>query len=302
MKDPQPSILVVGTGSMACFFAARLSAAGISVCMLGTWVHALDVLRQKGITVLEADGREHTYPVQASHDPSAYAGVRFAVVLVKSWQTGRAARQLSECLAGDGVALTLQNGVGNQEKLAAILGEQRVALGVTTYGANLVGVARVHPAGEGIITLGVHPLMSQMAEIFRLGGFAVDLSPDPRALLWGKLVINAAINPITALLGITNGELLERPTARLLMANLALETAAVAEAQGVHLHFPDPVTMVEDIAQRTAVNRSSMLQDVTRGSPTEIDAICGAIVEAGERSGIATPANRVVWQLVKALQ
>lgn len=287
---------------MACLVAARLSAAGVSVGMLGTWVHALDTLRQKGVTILDADGSERTYPVQANHDPSAYSGVRLSVVLVKSWQTGRVARQLAECLAPDGVALTLQNGVGNKEKLAAVLGDQRVALGVTTYGANLAGAARVRPAGEGVITLGTHPLMNRMAELFRLAGLAVESSPDPNALLWGKLVINAAINPLTALLDVPNGELLERPSARLLMADIAREAAAVAEAQGVQLHFSDPVAKVEEIARRTAANRSSMLQDVTRGALTEIDAICGAIVEAGERAGIPTPANRVVWQLVSALE
>lgn len=287
---------------MACLVAARLSAAGVSVGMLGTWVHALDTLRQKGVTILNEDGSERTYPVQANHDPSAYSGVRLSVVLVKSWQTGRVARQLAECLAPDGVALTLQNGVGNKEKLAAVLGDERVALGVTTYGANLAGAARVRPAGEGVITLGTHLLMNRMAELFRLAGLAVESSPDPNALLWGKLVINAAINPLTALLDVPNGELLERPSARLLMADIAREAAAVAEAQGVQLHFSDPVSKVEEIARRTAANRSSMLQDVTRGSLTEIDAICGAIVEAGERAGIPTPANRVIWQLVSALE
>jgi len=287
---------------MACLVAARLSAAGVSVGMLGTWVHALDTLRQKGVTILNEDGSERTYPVQANHDPSAYSGVRLSVVLVKSWQTGRVARQLAECLAPDGVALTLQNGVGNKEKLAAVLGDERVALGVTTYGANLAGAARVRPAGEGVITLGTHLLMNRMAELFRLAGLAVESSPDPNALLWGKLVINAAINPLTALLDVPNGELLERPSARLLMADIAREAAAVAEALGVQLHFSDPVSKVEEIARRTAANRSSMLQDVTRGSLTEIDAICGAIVEAGERAGIPTPANRVIWQLVSALE
>lgn len=286
---------------MACLFAARLSAAGVAVTMLGGWPAGLEALRQYGVTVVEADGSERSYPVQVADDPSTCTGARYALVLVKSWQTERAARQLVECLATDGVALTLQNGIGNHEKLARLLGGQRVALGVTTTGANLLSPGRVRPAGEGVINLGAHPLMGQMALILRLGGFLVETSSDPNGLLWGKLVINAAINPITALLGITNGELLERLPARVLLATVACEAAAVAVAQGVHLPYPDPVVAVETIARRTADNRSSMLQDVTRGAPTEIDAICGAIVEAGERTGVAIPANRTLWQLVKAL-
>ena len=286
---------------MACLFAARLSAAEVAVTMLGGWPAGLEALRQYGVTVVEADGSERSYPVQVADDPSTCTGARHALVLVKSWQTERAARQLAECLATDGVALTLQNGIGNREKLARLLGGQRVALGVTTTGANLVGPGRVRPAGKGVISLGAHPLMGQMAVILRAGGFLVETSSDPNGLLWGKLVINAAINPITALLGITNGELLERLPARVLLTTVAREAAAVAVAQGVRLPYPDPVVAVETIVRRTAANRSSMLQDVARGAPTEIDAICGAIVEAGERTGVATPANRTLWQLVKAL-
>jgi 2-dehydropantoate 2-reductase len=119
--------------------------------------------------------------------------------------------------------------------------------------------------------------------------------------LWGKLVINAAINPLTALLGVPNGELLNRSTARALMAALAREAAAVAIAQGIVLPFPDAVVAAESIARRTAANISSMLQDVLRGAPTEIDAISGAIIQAGMQTGVPTPINRTLWQLVKAL-
>jgi 2-dehydropantoate 2-reductase len=301
MSSSQASILILGSGSMACLFAARLSAADVSVTMLGSWPAALDALRQYGVTLVEADGSEHSHPIDVTDDPRTCAGARFALVLVKSWQTEHAARQLVDCLATEGVALTLQNGLGNREQLAMLLGAHRVALGVTTFGANLLGPGRVRPAGEGVISLEVHPRMGQMAAILRRGGFPVETSSDSDGLLWGKLVINAAINPITALLGITNGELLERPAARPLLASLAGEAAAVARAQGVHLPYPDPVAMVENVARRTAANRSSMLQDVSRGAPTEIDAICGAIVEAGERSSVPTPVNRTLWQLVKAL-
>ena len=130
----------------------------------------------------------------------------------------------------------------------------------------------------------------------------VDVIPDANALVWGKLVVNAAINPLTALLGVPNGALLERPAARRVMATLARETAAVARALGISLPFGDPVARAEDVARHTAANRSSMFQDVKRGAPTEIDAICGAIFRAGEARGVAAPVNWAMWQLVSALR
>jgi 2-dehydropantoate 2-reductase len=294
------SLLVVGTGALACLFASQLAAAGVQVTMLGTWREGLEALRSHGVRVA-GDGGDRDYPVRATADPADCAGARLALVLVKSWQTERAARQLAECLAADGLALTLQNGLGNRESLAAALGAERVALGVTTTGATLVGPARVRPGGEGVVSLGEHARLEPLAAMLRRAGFVVDSVPQADDLLWGKLVINAAINPLTALLRCPNGELVERPSARELMAGAAREAAAVAEALDRRLAYDDAVSVSEDVARRTAVNHSSMFQDVQRGAPTEIDAICGAVVEAGERCGVPTPVNRTLWLLVGAV-
>jgi 2-dehydropantoate 2-reductase len=287
---------------MACLFAARLSAAGFSVWMYGTWPEGLQALRDSGVRLIDESGREQAYPVQVVRRPQDCAQALDALVLVKSWQTARAAAQLAGCLAQEGVALTLQNGMGNREALAKALGASRVSLGVTTTGANLLGPGRVRPAGEGVISLSAHPGISRLAGRLRAAGFVIENEPDPTALLWGKLVINAAINPITALLRVTNGELLNRPSARQLLQAIVREAAGVAVAQGIRLPYPDPVIAAETIARRTAQNRSSMLQDVLRGAPTEIDAICGAIVQAGEKTGVPTPTLRAIWQLIKALR
>jgi len=221
--------------------------------------------------------------------------------LVKSWQTRRIANQLSVCLSQNGIALSLQNGLGNREYLIEALGVNRVAMGVTTAGATLLGPGLVRPAGESVVSLSSHSRITPIANWLRKAGFVVENAPDANALLWGKLVINASINPLTALLNVTNGELLKRESARSLLGAVAREAAAVAVAQGISLPFPDPVVAAETIARRTAANRSSMLQDVQRGTPTEIDAICGAIVTTGENINVPTPINRTLWQLVKAL-
>jgi 2-dehydropantoate 2-reductase len=302
VTDHRQPILIVGTGALACLFAARLSAAQIPVTMLGTWTEGLTALRQNGVIVVDQDGREQAYPVNVIENPAACLGAAYALVLVKSWQTERAARQLAACLAPHGLALTLQNGMGNRDILARALGAQRAALGATTTGAYLLGPGRVCPAGEGVITLVIHSRMKSISDLLGSAGFVVETASDANVLLWGKLVINAAINPISALLRVPNGELLEQPSARALMASTAREAASVAIAKGVGLPYPDPVVATETIARRTANNKSSMLQDVLRGSPTEIDAICGVIVDMGEKTGVPTPINRTLLLLVKAIE
>ena len=294
---PEP-ILIVGTGALACLFAARLSAIGAEVTLLGTWREGLKAL-QKGVR-LEENGEETIYPVRATSNPSDCFGMRYALVLVKAWQTERAARQLGMCLAPDGVALTLQNGYGNRETLAERLGPNNVALGVTTTGATLTGPGRVRPGGQGTLSVESHPRLGPVIALLRDAGFVVKETPNADSLVWSKLVINAAINPLTALLRVPNGELLERPSARALMADLAREAAAVAATLNIPLTFDDPVSAAENVALRTSHNFSSMYQDVQRGALTEIDAICGAVVHVGEQVGVPTPVNRVMWELVRA--
>jgi 2-dehydropantoate 2-reductase len=294
-------VLIVGTGALATLFAARLSAAGASVTLLGTWKNGLEALRENGARLIEADGAIHSHPVLTTRDPEHCREARFAIVLVKAWQTERAAGQLADCLARDGLALTLQNGLGNYETLSRRLGESRVALGVTTTGATLLGPGLARLGGEGVVSIENHPRLAPLEGWLRSAGFKVQLVDDARSLAWGKLVINAAINPLTALLRVPNGQLLERPAARTVMATLAREAATVAGAQGVHLPFRDPVGAAEDVLRKTAANQSSMLQDVKRGAPTEIDSICGAVVREGQQSGVPTPVNWAVWNLVRAV-
>ena len=298
---PGEPILIVGSGAMACLYAARL-AAHADVTMLGTWPAALTALQQHGVR-LDEDGRQVVVRVRATADPAECAGATLALVLVKSFQTDEAAGRLAECLAPDGLAVTLQNGLGNRERLAARLGPRRVALGVTTDGATLLGPGHVRAGGRGITTFPEEERLAPLADLFRRAGFEVETAADVEALAWGKAVVSAGINPLAALLRIPNGALLEpqRSGAWQVAAQAARETAAVAEARGLRLPFADPVERVAQVARATAANRSSMLQDVERGRPTEIDAICGAIASEGERLGVSTPVNRVLWNLVRSL-
>lgn len=294
------SILIVGSGAMASLFAARLAESGIEVTLLGSWQAGLRALRQHGVRLVGVNGDEAHYPVIVVERPEDCMGFQNALVLVKSWQTARAARQLEHCLPPYGLALTLQNGLGNREILEERLGSQRVALGVTTTGATLVEPGRVRPVGDGSVSLGAHPRIEPLADMLQQAGFKIDIVENTEALVWGKLVINAAINPLTALLEVNNGELLNRPTSRDLLALVAREAAHIAESHGVHLPYEDPVAITESVAQKTSANTSSMLSDIQRGTPTEIDAISGAIVKVSEKNNLSAPLNRTLWQLVKA--
>lgn len=294
-------ILIVGSGALATLFAARLSASGVQVSMLGTWQEGLSALEQFGAILVNPPGEQQAYPVRILTSSSKSEKFMKILVLVKSWQTTKVASQLPVLLDRNGLALTLQNGLGNRESLEKYLGSGRVAVGVTVLGATLTGPGRVCMAGEGPLTLEAHPGLEPLAGMLSRADFQVNIVSEASSLIWGKLVINSAINPLSAVLRLMNGELLNHPVRRLLLADLANETASVAAARGISLPYPDPISATEDVARRTSGNRSSMLQDVLRGAPTEIDAINGAVVEIGKSLGVPTPFNACMARLVNAL-
>jgi 2-dehydropantoate 2-reductase len=296
--SPQPSVLIAGSGAMACLFGARLSAHA-DVTLLGTWPEGVAALQRHGVR-LEAGGMETRHAVRVTSDPADCRGARFALVLVKSWQTGRTAAMLADCLGPDGVALTLQNGLGNLEELSAVLGQERSALGVTTMGATLVGPGAARVGGTGPTYIARQPRLEAPVGLLRQAGFEVEVEEDLASVQWGKLAVNAGINPLTALLRVANGALVEDDHARTILGEAAREAAAVAAALRVRLPYRDVAAQAEEVARRTAANRSSMLQDMLRGAPTEIDAINGAVAEAGERLQVPTVVNRTLWRLVRA--
>jgi 2-dehydropantoate 2-reductase len=296
------NVTVIGTGAMGSLFGARLSRHA-RVTMLGGWQEQIDAIRRDGLIVETPEGEERVR-LAATTELREVPPADLALVLVKSPQTPRAARLLPRLLRKRGVALTLQNGLGNLEQLEAAAGSERALLGVTTQGGTVVAPGRVREGGKGTTTLGWKAQLThwieEIGDLFERAGFATQVSDDLDAVLWAKLAVNCAINPATALLRIPNGALLHNPYALALAESAGREAAAVARARGIALPFEDAAERVRAVAQATARNYSSMLQDVMRGAPTEIDAINGAVVREGERLGVPTPVNATLWRLIKA--
>jgi len=334
-------VAVIGTGALGCLFAARLASCA-EVWMLGTWAEGVAAAAGAGVRVHEMDGTMRCVPIRAVADPVQAPPADVALLLVKSYQTDRAAAWAAQVLAPDGLAVTLQNGLDNGPRVARAVGATRTVVGVTFEAATLLGPAEVRHAGRGPTLLGpgagavpvsqasglrghvpqasglrsaehkpeacVTSPRSQaegsyygLVALLRQAGFAVEEALDIEGILWGKAVVNAAINPLTALWRVPNGELLATADRRALLADLAREAAAVAAARGITLPYPDPVARVEEVCRATAANRSSMLQDIERGRPTEIDSINGVIVAEGRRLAVPTPLNETIWRLVRGM-
>jgi 2-dehydropantoate 2-reductase len=285
-------IVLFGSGAMSCLFASRLAKVS-DVTIVGTWAESIDAICRRGI-LIEGPRGDESVRVNARFLGEPLEPCDLAIVLVKAWQTGTVAKHLYKYLRQDGIAVSLQNGLGNLE----LLGE-RAYPGSTAMGATLLGPGRVRMGGEGLTQM-VAP--DWIVALFRESGLEAGRcnADEAESLLWGKLCVSCGINPLTALLRIPNGELLRRSEACDLMVRAAKECAVIAKFKGIKLPFPDPASYVREVAERTSANRSSMLQDILRGAPTECDAINGAVVSEGKMIGAPAPVNELLWMLVRA--
>jgi 2-dehydropantoate 2-reductase len=325
---------IIGAGALGSLIAFYLSAHA-DIWLLSRRQEQIDAINHNGLRC-ELDGTADIRHPHAAAKPDTIGPCDVVLVLTKSYATAWAAEQASFLLKLDTpqqrdketrrqgepdmagslsphllvspsqtLVVTLQNGLGNRALLAATLGDARVGQGVTSLGATLLGLGQVRHAGQGTTIFASAPNRAGMAvlvDLFNTCGLPAELSEDLEALVWGKLVVNVGINALTALLRVPNGALAASADARALMAGTIAEAAAVAQARGTALPYRDPLAHTLAVAQATSANYSSMLQDVLRGSPTEVDAINGAIAREGLRLGVPTPINSMLAALVHALE
>lgn len=258
----------------------------------------------KGGMVVETRGgaRVHRIPVKW-WGGGVEAVCRIAVVAVKSYDAVEAVGQASRLEPG--LMVVAQNGFGGLEEAERLLGRGRAAAAVITYGVTRMSDSRIRVAGTGEVLVGhrgePHPLARLLVEDLVEGGCSARLVENVEPYRWLKAIANAAINPVTAILGVHNGFLMEAPEARRLLEMAVGEAARVAEALGIALP-EDPLAYTLDIVRKTYSNYSSMLQDLERRGRTEINEITGHIVEAGRRLGIPTPINEALLLLVKGAE
>ncbi len=305
------NIVIFGIGAMGTLFASFLSHKSpyienelkYTLTIFDTWHEQITALRQKKLTVFHLDGTNTSYELSVTDNILDISAIDIAIILVKSHQTAKVAQLIASVLHPKGLVITLQNGIGNKEILTKVLGDNHVCLGITYHGATIITPGSIKHAGYGKTYIAYLPNLEEKLKkislIFKKAGIETSLSENFDSLIWGKLAVNAAINPLTALLEIYNGKLLENTEYCQLMSAAAEEVALVAKAKNISLPYPDPVVHVKQVCKATATNRSSMLQDILRGSKTEIEVISGAVVKLGEETGIPTPVNKFLYTKIR---
>ncbi len=303
-------VLVFGAGAIGSVLGGFLARAGHEVTLVGRPWH-LDAVKAHGLRITGLWGthivtglRTATRLADAG-PPSAYAWV---LLTVKAHQTDAAARELAAWLPARALLCALQNGLGNYEALIRHLDPVRVALGRVIFGVELEpGSAHVTVCADDVL-LGApdrrfpaKPL-AELCAALREAGIPCRLTDDIQGALWSKVLYNCALNGLSTVLEVPYGGLLDHPIASGFMRRVIDEAYRVAGARGVRLEPPDAAAyltrLTTTLIPATASHRSSMLQDLQRGKPTEIDAMNGAIVRLGLQAGVPAPANTLITRLV----
>jgi len=284
-------IQIMGAGALGSLFGALLLKAGFDVVFVARG-EQLKALQSKG---LEVSGlMEEHFDVTAVSEP---VDADLVFLTVKAYDTENAARQLEKVRFR--AICSLQNGVGNEDILAGHF--DNVVGGVTTYGANLREPGHVIYAGEGMTLLG--NFKGSGAEDFELvlreAGVNVEVVEDIERRIWEKACINAVINPITAVCRVRNGKIVEVPELWDVARRIAGECREVMSRMGYDV---DVERAAKDVAVRTSMNRSSMLQDVEKGRRTEIEFINGAFVRKAREFGIDATYNEIMVKLVRGIE
>ena len=302
-------IAIVGAGALGSLVGGLLARAGHDVWLYNpSNVEHVRAIRSRGLCIEPPEGEVFSVHIEATGNAEEIPRSPDLVgVFVKAYRTEEALRRVAPLLSEDTWLLSLQNGLGFEDVLVQYA-PGRVLRGITAQGATLLEPGRVRWAGRGPTRIGPwgypsSPEPSQRAQevvqAFDEAGLEASYEPSIKRALWEKLLVNAAINPLTALLDVPNGALVEDPTLREVLRDLVREALPVVRSHGVDLSEEEAVRRVEEVCRATASNLSSMLQDVRRGRPTEIEFITGALVREGERLGVATPLHRLLLEMVR---
>jgi 2-dehydropantoate 2-reductase len=290
---------------MGCLFAGALSGPGREVWLLDKNVERAREIENRGV-IIERDDMQSAFRIKAAADPGEPEEADLVIICVKAYDTAAAAETASPLVGPRTTVLSLQNGLGNVEALVSAFGKERVLGGTTAQGANLVGPGHVRHAGAGETVIGEAggglERAREIAGLFQKNGIETKTTEDLPALIWSKLVINAAINPLTAIFGVRNGVLDQTDAARDMMREVCREAAMVCDKKGLKLLFDDPLEKALSVARATAENISSMLADVRARKRTEADQISGAVAREADGLGLSAPVNRTLALIVKAME
>jgi 2-dehydropantoate 2-reductase len=292
-------VAVMGAGAVGCYFGGMLARAGHEVVLIARPRH-VEAIERDGLRMETRMFDEHVR-LAASSDPAAVRGAQLVLFCVKSTDTESAGALIRPQLPAGALVLCLQNGVDNADRLRAVLPQHAVAAAVVYVATEMAGPGHLKHHGRGDLVIEPSSLSDTVAQALITAGVPTEISGNVRGALWAKLILNCAYNAVSAIAQLPYGKTVQGVGVTDVMRDVVAECLAVAKAEGVQV-AGDVHAAVDKLAGSMPNQYASTAQDLARGKPTEIDYLNGLIVRRGEALGVAVPANRVLWAMVKLLE
>jgi len=303
-------IVILGAGAIGRLLGVFLGRGGHRVVLVDPDRKIVDTLNNQGIGFMEAgaadpDSVVYT-PTTAVSQASAVDSCDLVLLAVKSFDTLSAIQSAQHLVSDTSPVVTLQTGLGNIENLERVIARENIIGGFTFMAATSLGSGIVRQGGAGKTYLGemdgrIGERLRNVCAMFADSGLECTPVHRIKGRLWCKVIVFSAINAVTSILQVKNGQLLDNMESITLLKRLIDEGRKVAESQAVDLVFHDLYQLLFDACRRTDQNLSSMLQDTLEGKQTEIDAQCGVLVKLAEQAGIATPTQQTMLELVQLI-
>lgn len=293
---------IIGTGSMASFYAASL-APWHEITMIGTWKEQIDTVNNFGLD-LEKDGIITNFDIKAIHYENIKEQEDFDLlfILIKNYQNKQAIKFITKCVSSKTILILLQNGGDNLAFFQNHFKLEQLFLASTTQAALIKKPGLVTHTGQGIISIpSDHPESLQTQNLFKIIGFDVRMGENIQHIIWQKLIINACINPLTALLNVNNGFLVSNDNCLSIIKEINDECYLIAKAIGL-INFENPYHQVLNVAKKTSNNSSSMRNDIINGKRTEVDGIMGYMLRQAKITGVHTPLLQQITTQIKRLE
>jgi 2-dehydropantoate 2-reductase len=295
--------VVIGAGAMGGIFASQLAGAGVDTVIIDTNAAVVDSVASAGLQVRTEDGVATTHPEVAGKVPDDFD---LAFVFVKAHHTAAVADSLQD-KAEQATVVSLQNGWGNADVLARSIAPERLVIGVTYHSGTVSSPAVISHTGAGLTFVG--PFLGQdlsrargVRDVLWSAGFDVEATADVETEIWKKLVLNAATLPVAAITGLPARDVEGTPEVLAVSDALAGEAAGVARARGLSIDLDERLDRIHTVLRGAGTGKASMLQDVEARRKTEIEAVTGAVVQAGATLGIATPMSCAMLALVHGME
>jgi len=298
-------IAIVGAGAMGSLFGGLLATTESDVWLVDPIAtDHIRTINDAGLVIESEEGERRISP-HATTRIEDVGTADLVVLFVKAPFTDEALRGALPAIEADRTwVLSLQNGAGLRDVMRNHVDPNRLLRGTTAHGATFLEPGRIRHAGAGPTRVGsvasptAETSIPAILDVFRQANLESERVEDIDQLIWHKLLVNVGINALTALVRVKNGELWEDTDLRETMRGAVREGVAVARARGLDFDEALTIERVESVCQRTAANKSSMLQDIEAGAPTEIAFINGTIVDRGTQEDVAVPLNRLLTRLI----